>query len=508
MRTNRAAPDRRPAGRRMRELGALLALAACGLALGGCSSGDVAGGSSEETNARVLCLLVDTDGRPVTDANVYVRPAAFAPDPADTGTQALAAVIEFDGAYRFGELDEGEYLIEALALRPDGGTIGAAIDVTIADSDSHYVIGPDTLHPTGTLQGTIDTERHADASAAVVVTGLGRTAAVGADGAFVLPNVPAYPSYEVTITLRTAQTESRTLSAVAVAPATAVDIGEVAFESDFVRDTLAVRAVLDSNQLLTVGAITVVDTAGGRIVALSLPARGIQSLPSPVGELTRLTTLDLRYNTLTALPQSLAGCVRLDNVNVDNNRFTAFPTALFACSTISSLSLDNNAIDSIPAGIASMRNLQTLDMWSNRLTALPDELFTLPRLTGVTFYNNELTTLPDGVGECRSLRNLAVSHNRIAALPQALCALTELRELHLHNNLLDSLPSCIGDMRDIVTLELQHNDLSGLPSSFTRLAYLGELNVTANQLCAGIDSTLSAFLDNRQPGWDTLQVCP
>jgi hypothetical protein len=74
---------------------------------------------------------------------------------------------------------------------------------------------------------------------------------------------------------------------------------------DYRTDTLAVRAILDSNGLASISVDSVSDSAQGRIVKLRLNGKSLHGVPAVIGNLTALDSIDFSHNELTDLPLSI-----------------------------------------------------------------------------------------------------------------------------------------------------------------------------------------------------------
>jgi hypothetical protein len=91
-------------------------------------------------------------------------------------------------------------------------------------------------------------------------------------------------------------------------------------QTAYAADSLAVRAILDSNNLsaLTVSGITQVDH--NRIVYLNLENRGLTVLPAPIGQLSALKFLYLKNNSLKSLPDEIVQLDSILDASFDGNR--------------------------------------------------------------------------------------------------------------------------------------------------------------------------------------------
>lgn len=151
---------------------------------------------------------------------------------------------------------------------------------------------------------------------------------------------------------------------------------------------------------------------------LNLSRRDLSELPPEIGQLTKLTFLDLGANQLTALPESIG---KLTN--------------------LTSLNLSRNKLNTLPESIGKLINLTTLYLSHNQLTALPESIGNLKHLTSLDLSNNRLKTLPESIGKLTNLTSLDLSCNQLTAFPESICQLTNLTSLNIDRNpLLGQIP--------------------------------------------------------------------
>jgi hypothetical protein len=93
-------------------------------------------------------------------------------------------------------------------------------------------------------------------------------------------------------------------------------------------DSVAVVNILRANKLnLKVDAVST-RSASGRIVALTLDSLNISVLPSDIGNLDSLTTIDLTGNRLSSLPMEIVTLAPSTKLMVDNNRLCSVPDTI------------------------------------------------------------------------------------------------------------------------------------------------------------------------------------
>ena len=119
--------------------------------------------------------------------------------------------------------------------------------------------------------------------------------------------------------------------------------------------------------------------ANGRVTYISIHTNNLTgTLPSSIGNLSKLTTLYLGYNKLTGnLPSSLGNLVDLDYFSLDNNNFTgSIPSSLGNLVKVTYLGLSHNALtEQIPPTLGNLVKLYGIDLSYNNLTgSIPPEL--------------------------------------------------------------------------------------------------------------------------------------
>ena len=98
---------------------------------------------------------------------------------------------------------------------------------------------------------------------------------------------------------------------------------------------------------------------------------------------------------------------------------------------------DNQLSGEIPLGLASLSNLERLDLSRNRLSGgIPPELGRLSNLEGLDLSENQLSgEIPPELGGLSSLKELSLGHNQLSGeIPPWLGGLFNLESLHLSSN--------------------------------------------------------------------------
>jgi hypothetical protein len=136
----------------------------------------------------------------------------------------------------------------------------------------------------------------------------------------------------------------------------------------------------------------------------------------------------------------------------------------------------------LPEVIASLTQLQDLNLGNNELTELPEEIAYLTELRSLDLCNNQLKELPEAILFLTQLRDLLLDNNQLTELPEAIVSLTQLQLLDLSNNKLRKLPDAIASLTQLEILDLHNNQLRELPEAIGTLTQLRDLNLDNNLL--------------------------
>ena len=285
-------------------------------------------------------------------------------------------------------------------------------------------------------------------------------------------------------------------------------------------------------------------TLGGtpvRVTGLARSGEGLTGpVPSSLGRLTSLGTLDLGGNELTGvIPPQLGNLNNLTALDLGGNALTGeIPSSLGSLAALETLDLSDNRLDGeIPSWLGNVANLKRLRLNKNRLTgAVPSWLGRLtdlvelrldgnrldgeiPSLAGVTgltelhLHGNQLTgPVPSWLGNLTMLEELDLSENGLSdTIPASLGALSDqsgqanlinLRVLHLRDNqLTGSVPSWLGQLAELERIDLGGNQFTGeIPLELGDLDNLGHLDLSRNELTGTITGKLAGLGNSSRLG--------
>ena len=168
------------------------------------------------------------------------------------------------------------------------------------------------------------------------------------------------------------------------------------------------------------------------------------SIPTELGSLSNLATLNLNGNQLTgSVPTELGSLSNLTHLYLNGNELIGeIPTGLTSLSNLTVLNFGGNQLSgSIPTELASLSNLATLNLGGNRLTGvIPAELGSLSNLTKLYLNGNQLTDgIPTELGSLSNLTHLFLNGNELIG-----CVPGSLRNTADHDLDKVGLPFCDG----------------------------------------------------------------
>ena len=151
---------------------------------------------------------------------------------------------------------------------------------------------------------------------------------------------------------------------------------------------------LSDNPIYTWRGVTV--DGNGRVTRLSLPSNGLSgSLPSKLGELTKLAWLDLNGNSLTGtIPSELGSLTRLSSLYLNDNQLSgSLPSQLGLLMEANYVDLHgNNLSGSLPLELRTMTSLGVLVLNGNSFTGnFPTFLTSIDSLKGLYLEGSTLT---------------------------------------------------------------------------------------------------------------------
>jgi Leucine-rich repeat (LRR) protein len=199
----------------------------------------------------------------------------------------------------------------------------------------------------------------------------------------------------------------------------------------------------------------------------------VLSLPSSIGELKHLTTLDLRSSLIASLPPSIGKLQNLRDLDLSYMEdLFQLPQEIGDLASLNILDLEESSITSLPPSIGRLRNLQYLNLSETRkLSELPEELGNLVSLNKLNLRGSSIASLPPSIGQLRNLNDLNLSQTEnLLELPEEIGDLASLNKLDLGGSSITSLPSSLKMLCNLAYLDL--SEASGFQGPLTEIGHL------------------------------------
>ncbi|TPX39472.1 hypothetical protein CcCBS67573_g10667, partial [Chytriomyces confervae] len=216
-------------------------------------------------------------------------------------------------------------------------------------------------------------------------------------------------------------------------------------------------------------------------------------LPSTIGSLTQLTSLNLRSDFLYGpIPRSLGDLIQLTTLNLVNTNVTGpILLELATLANLKELELQHRPLDEeMPDSFGNLVNLEVLNMSSAGLRGpIPVSFRNLVNLVELNLELNELSgTVPDIFGGMSNLQMLELNNNNLEGpIPESIGRCMQLMTLlDLSNNQLSgSVPRSFAGWRRLELLDLSGNHLEGDLPDYFRTSSADKSNIPSGSYGAG-----------------------
>jgi hypothetical protein len=131
--------------------------------------------------------------------------------------------------------------------------------------------------------------------------------------------------------------------------------------------------------------------ANSQASTLNLSNKEIQDLPSEIGQLHNLESLQINFNQLSSLPSEIGQLKNLISLGIISNNLVQLPPEIGLLSNLEYLHVGGNQLNVLPSEIGKLSNLETLILIKNKLSELPSEINQLRKLQ---YLNLELNPIP------------------------------------------------------------------------------------------------------------------
>lgn len=210
------------------------------------------------------------------------------------------------------------------------------------------------------------------------------------------------------------------------------------------------------------------------------------SIPSNVGIMTKMITLNLGTNDMTgSLPDSLSQLTNLQTVQLNGNAFTGtIPTNIGNLAQCTYLTLSQNSMNgTIPSSIGGMTALTRLELASNGFGgALPDSIASLTNLGFLDISSNTFSgSMPSQIIALTKLTYLNVAGNSLTGTLPSLSSATHMQVMDISNNQFTGPLNGKAFSSVITSIKAAHNQFTSI-INFSGLSALLSVDISYNNL--------------------------
>jgi len=157
---------------------------------------------------------------------------------------------------------------------------------------------------------------------------------------------------------------------------------------------------------------------------LTLVGNQLEKLPSNLNNLNQLKRLCLSDNQFTALPENIGSLNSLEHLIINNIppieeysgillpiRIERLPSSIGDLKSLKSLNLLGNHLGSLPSSIEGLINLNELNVMSNYIEELPESIGKLKHLKKLYININLLVSLPESMKSLDSFEQISLTDN-------------------------------------------------------------------------------------------------
>lgn len=249
------------------------------------------------------------------------------------------------------------------------------------------------------------------------------------------------------------------------------------------------------------------------VKVMDLSEQGLTEVPSWIGSLANLETLNLDRNQLKCLPAAIGNLQNLEELSLIGNDLIGLPDEIGNLKNLKSLDLgcsfvysvrsryqfDNppncNELSILPSTIGQLDNLEVLNITGNPMTIFPEEIGDLDNLRELLAGDSYKVSLDTWLclTDCESYHYAGVE---LTSLPESIGNLSNLEILDMPYGKLRTLPGTIGNLSELLILNVSSNELTNLPTQITNLPYIEEINFDGNPASLGdLSGNLQIFIN-------------
>ncbi len=224
-----------------------------------------------------------------------------------------------------------------------------------------------------------------------------------------------------------------------------------------------------------------------------------------LGELPVLQRLILSHNELDSLPSSISQLNRLTWFSSEGNPLRSLPPGIGKMQALQYLKLKDTELDSLPPSIGNLTNLQQFALTGNRSGnpfRLPGSIRHWRNLEVLMLADVDLQGPPTGLKNLKNLEKLVLAGCGLRSIPSEYGALSNLEYVVLDNNELYTLPRSFFRLKNLEYLSLKDNEFESIPEAIVNLQNLKVLDLRGNYLDDHDISVLKSLLPGCEIRYD------
>ncbi|KAL7607073.1 hypothetical protein Lser_V15G15870 [Lactuca serriola] len=205
---------------------------------------------------------------------------------------------------------------------------------------------------------------------------------------------------------------------------------------------------------------------------LKFSKNNIEELPSSIGNLHCLVSLDLSKNNIEELPSSIGNLHYLVSLDLSSCRdLKSLPESICSLQHLRHPNLKECAIEELPEDLGHLECLDWLNLSYTLIKHLPESFCMLKHLENLYLQHCDfIQNVPDDLGRLECLERLYLSFSKVREIPDSICKLKHLKQLLLEGcNQLKELPEKLGDLEALELLDVKGTCISHLPLSISLL---------------------------------------
>ncbi len=218
------------------------------------------------------------------------------------------------------------------------------------------------------------------------------------------------------------------------------------------------------------------------LTSLNLFQNALTGPIPPMAGLTKLVTVSLGQNQLSGPIPPLAGLTQLESFEVRGGKLTGSTPDLTGLTHLKVFNVGGNQLDGLVGPLAGATALEIVNLNGNKLTGPIPDLTGLATLQSFDAGNNQLTSITALAGLANLASFLAPSNQLSGPIP-SLAGLGKLRLFHVEYNQLSGPIPPLDGLASIENFYVRDNQLTGqIPPSLATLSTLRFFQVQNNRL--------------------------